>query len=196
MPRLLPPAIFSLLFALACAPAIHAQLAEANATQSDATAQPMPAPAATPAYDVATIKQNKSGSGSWGTNFDNGVYSATNVSLKDLLVDAYEIRKDLISGVPGPIDSVRFDVVAKIVDYDRTAFKKLTDKQQDAMMLPVLADRFKLKARVVPRMLPVYELTVVKGGPKFKTTPADSKQSRGISIRDGKSLTANGAPMP
>lgn len=188
-----------LLLALALSLATAHALAQENPAQIDAKTQPMPTSATQIAYDVVTIKPNKSDNGSWGTDFRNGVYSATNVSLKDLLQDAYDIRKDYIFGVHGPIDSAHFDVTAKIVDYDRAAFKKLTDKQQDALMIPVLADRFRLKAHIQTRMLPVYELVVVKGEPKFKPTPADSKQRSGMSVKSSQSLsslTANGTPMP
>src|ERR1700722_6135174 len=49
-----------------------------------------------PVYDVVSIKLNKSGSGSVNINSNDNRYSAENVSLKDLLENAYGIKKDLI----------------------------------------------------------------------------------------------------
>jgi hypothetical protein len=56
-----------------------------------------------PVYDVVSIKLNKSGSGSVNVHSDDNRYSASNVSLKDLLENAYGIKKDLISGVSGQV---------------------------------------------------------------------------------------------
>ncbi len=95
-------------------------------------------------------------------------YTASNVSLKSLLADAYGIRRDLISGMPKWADDARFDVQAKVVDPDIEALKKLTDAQREAMLAAVLTDRFHVKVHTETKMLPVYDLVVIKGGPKFE----------------------------
>ena len=136
-----------------------------------------------PEYDVVSIRPNKSGSGSVDieTNIDR--YAATNISFKGLLEDAYGIKKELISGVIGPIDSARFDVVAKIIDPDPKVIRKLTNRQRQSMLLPILAERFKLKAHTEIKILPVYELVVIDSGPKFKQTTDGSKHSSGTSVQ-------------
>src|SRR5260370_14169426 len=144
----------------------HAQAGSAPQTGS--------AEAKTPAYDVVSIKPNKSGSGSVDVVTNNDSYSATNISLKKLLENAYDIKEDLISGVPGPIGSARFDIKAKIVEPDPDALKKLSAKQQGVMLLPLLVERFQLKAHTETKTLPVYELIVTKDGPKFKQSAEDS----------------------
>ncbi len=64
------------------------------------------------AYDVVSIKVNKTGGPGSSIGGHNGDYAATNVSLKVLLLNAYDIKEDLISGIPGPLDSARFDILA------------------------------------------------------------------------------------
>ncbi len=150
-----------------------------------------------PAYDVVSIKVNKSGSGSVNINSNDNRYSASNVSLKDLLENAYGIKKDLISGVTGPAASARFDVEAKIVDRDPDAVKKLTGRQYGQMLLPFLVERFQLKAHTETKTLPVFELVVIKDGPKFKQSEDDTHGS-GTSIHgehNGKELTAHNLSM-
>ncbi len=135
-----------------------------------------------PAYDVASIKLNKSGRSGVDIDVDLDLYSAMNISLKQLLENVYNIRQDLISGVTGPVASARFDLMAKILEPDRDALKKLSNAQRRAMLLPVLQDRFQLKAHTETKILPVYELVVVRGGPKFQRSLSDNKQDSGTSV--------------
>lgn len=157
-------------------------------------AQSPPAAAKPPDYDVVTVRINKSASGSVDTDVDNDTYAATNVTLKDLLEQAYDIREDLISGVPSALDSVRFDVRAKIVDPDLAALRKLTDPQRRAMLMPILIGRFHLKAHTVTRTLPVYDLTVLKGGPKFSPSPDQTSQDESTGVHNT-AFTARNMPM-
>jgi uncharacterized protein (TIGR03435 family) len=151
-----------------------------------------------PAYDVVSIKLNKTGSGSVSIHTTNDRYSGINVSVKGLLQDAFDIKEDLIAGVPGPVDSARFDVEAKIVEPDLVAMKKLTGKQRGAMVMPFLVERFQLKAHTEVKILPVYELVVVQGGPKFKPPADDKKHGQHMSIQSNngnREMTAEGVSM-
>jgi uncharacterized protein (TIGR03435 family) len=163
----------------------------AAAAHADATAAKLPV------YDVVSIKPNKSGDNPylWRTGDDS--FTATNISVKSLLEISYGIKQDLISGINGPFDSARFDVIAKIVDPDPALMKKLTDKQRYSMLLPVLGDRFQLKAHTEIKMLPVYELVVIPEGPKFKQSTPNSKEGGGnwgVSNNQG-TITAHNFPI-
>ena len=157
--------------------------------QNSATAQVESAPPKLPVYDVVSIKLNNSGGNGVEIHGRPDYYSAKNIPLKQLLANAYDLREDLISGVTGPIESARFDVTAKIVEPDLDALKKFTPKQRQSMLQPFLIERFHLKAHVEIKTLPVYELTVVPGGPKFKQTAADDKQSPHTDMYGGKGTT-------
>lgn len=130
---------------------------------SPSTTQP-----ATPIYDVVSIVPNKSDSGNWGINSQDATLTATNIPFKALVENAFGIREGLISGISGWADSARYDLKAKIVDPDIPALKKLSDKQRQAMLAQVLTDRFHLKVHNETKTLPVYDLVVLKSGPKFK----------------------------
>lgn len=185
-----------LLLALAIFIAASCASSRAQAPQNAPEAKPAPTAAKLPVYDVVSIKQNKSGSGAWGWNGNADSYTGTNLLVKNLLQAAYDIKPDLISGVTGPIDSARFDVIAKIDDPDPAVMRKLTDKQRQAMLLPFLIERFQLKAHTEIKTLPVYELVVLPDGPKFKQSADDSHQGAGWGIRDNQgTITAHAFPM-
>ena len=131
------------------------------------------ADATLPAYDVVSVKVNKSDSGNMSINSNTSHYSASNVSLKNLVGNAYGMKEFLIFGAPGWANSARFDIEAKMVDPDPEAIKKMTPEQQRSLLQPMLAERFKLKVHTETRTFPVYELVLAKGGPKFKASPPE-----------------------
>ena len=47
------------------------------------------------------------------------------------------------------------------------------------MLLPLLSERFQLKTHIETKILPVYELVVLKGGPKFKPSADQTKHGGG-----------------
>jgi uncharacterized protein (TIGR03435 family) len=152
------------LFATYCA---MSAVAGASAQGSAPTTKPGAGTKA-PAYDVVVIKPNKSDSGMISADIGDDSYSATNVSLKMMMQNAYDTKIDLIFGLTGWADSARFDVQAKIVDTSSEALKKLTPEQRRGMLRTVLEDRFQLKVHKQLEMLPVYELVVAKSGSKLK----------------------------
>jgi uncharacterized protein (TIGR03435 family) len=173
----------SLLLAGSMAVATPSMLGQGDATA--ATAATATADVTVPAFDVVSIKQNKSDSRMVRIMTKSDGYSATNVSLKMLLQGAYGIRQDLISGLPNWADSARYDIDAKVAGSDVDALKKLSPELRGSMLKPVLVDRFKLNVHTETKQLPVYELVVAKGGSKLKeATPGDT-YANGIKGPDG-----------
>jgi bla regulator protein BlaR1 len=122
-----------------------------------------------PAYDVISIHQNTSSSGDSSLDTTDDGIVIENASLPDLIEFAYNIASfDLISGISGPLASARFDIKAKIASRNGDKPVKFTDEQLEAMTIPLLADRFHLRVRLVPKIMTVYEIVVAKGGPRFK----------------------------
>lgn len=157
----------------------------------DATTQP-------PAFEVASIKPNKFGSGSSHSGFDDGRFTATNIQIKTLLqYDAYEIPGPQILGGPGWLGSERFDIEAKVDDTVVNQMKALDREQRNLlkqqMVQQLLADRFKLVVHRETKELPAYALVVAKSGPKL-TASKDTGGSTGTSSNNGK-LTATGVTM-
>jgi len=124
-------------------------------------------------YDVSSITPNKSGDQSWGMGLHSDVFTANNVPLKSIIAFAYDLKEDLIVGLNGPVSSVSFDVTAKILSTGNGPPAKLQDGQLQAMIIPLLADRFHLKAHLESKTVPVYDLVVARGGPKVKLDQSD-----------------------
>jgi uncharacterized protein (TIGR03435 family) len=144
-------------------------------------AQVKPAATPSPRYDAVSIHPNKSGTGSMSINIDDGNFVAENVTLTQLLYDAYQIRSALTTGLPSWADSAHFDIRAKALDADPAALKHLTEKQESALVVGLLEDRFTFKAHLQTKTMPVYDLVVEKDGPKFKphVFPAGADETGG-----------------
>ena len=144
------------------------------------------------AYDVVSVKQNKSGPGMMRIMNQPDRYSMTNVGLKQMIQNAYGLKMpDLISGLPGWADSAAFDIEAK-TDAETVAALKAMPKdqageQQRQMMQAMLADRFKLKVHRETKEVPVYSLVIAKGGFKLKDADPNNTYPDGIKGPDGNS---------
>jgi uncharacterized protein (TIGR03435 family) len=136
-----------------------------------------------PVYDVVSIKPNKTGSGRISIDDGDGHFTASNVSLKTLINIAYDLKEGQLVDLPKWADSARFDIQAKVLEPDKKVFDALTDEQSGAMLQPILTDRFQLKFHHETKVLAVYELVVVKDGPKFKESKisGDQKAANGMS---------------
>ena len=130
-----------------------------------------PAGAQRPQFDVISVKSNKSGTLQGTTVGTRGsTFSAINATVKMLIQAAYVptdgglLPDERIIGGPGWIETERFDVLAKPNGDTRS----IAQSQIASMVQSLLEDRFKLKAHQETRELPVYNLTIAKGGLKIK----------------------------
>src|SRR6185436_10622930 len=75
---------------------------------------PAPEPNPLPQFEVAAVKENKSGQGfiRFGM-LPGGRFTAENVPLRELLRFAYQIQPFQLEGLPGWANSNRFDITAK-----------------------------------------------------------------------------------
>jgi uncharacterized protein (TIGR03435 family) len=92
----------------------------------------------------------------------------------------------LLSGGADWVRSELWDIQAVIPEGVSTAitFDYLNRQapQIDAMLRTLLLDRFKLVLRREPKEVPVYFLTVAKGGPRFNGLPPDNGRGRTFSL--------------
>lgn len=146
-----------------------------------------------PVYDIVSIHQNKTGGDSGSINSTDSSFTAENISLINLLTSAYPIKQDLVFGLPRALQSAQFDITAKISEPAEGKARHLTDEQFRAMLVAMLTDRFHLKAHIETKDLPVYELIVLPGGPKFKSSGSDGTHG-GMEGAPGK-VTGNDFPM-
>jgi uncharacterized protein (TIGR03435 family) len=99
-----------------------------------------------------------------------------NVSLKDVIEQAYRVQDYQISG-PDWLSSERFDIAAKIPD-------GAPKDRIPEMFQALLADRFKLQLHRDTKELPMYDLVVAKNGPKLqKAESATGVTSDGVNGR-------------
>jgi uncharacterized protein (TIGR03435 family) len=133
-----------------------------------------------PSFEVVSIKPNMSGKdgGSMGPRGDE--FFGTNITLRNLLVYAYsppngQLLRPQIIGGPDWTNTDHFDLQAKSGGNARV----LPGEQTKTMLQSLLEDRFQLKAHRETRDLPVYNLVVVKSGPKLSAdqTPPDARQA-------------------
>ena len=191
---------FLLLAAAVVAPMSFAEPVRAqSAAVAAASGTPPAVPAAaapTPAFDVVSVKLSKPGASGSNSDFNKETYTATNVTLKEIIqYDAYEIPGPQILGIPPALERVAFDIQAKI-DPAVYAQMKTQGKEQfylqfQQMVQQLLADRFKLAVHTETRELPVYALTIAKNGPRLQ--PANDPHA-GTSFSSGRAgqLTAKG----
>lgn len=168
--------------------------------------QPGTPPAKVPEFAVTSIKPDKSGTMMVRIMFQPDGFSATNVSLKQLILLTWGVNEDRISGAPSWSEHANYDIEAKVDGADVPALKNLTLDQRREMVRKLLEDRFGLRFHEETKDLPVYALVVAKGGPKLKEAKAgdnypngmklpDSKGGAGMMRFDGKQVTAQGVPI-
>lgn len=135
-----------------------------------------------PAFEVASVKVNRSGAVLSSMAFQPGGFSATNVTVHQLILMAYGLQSTQLAGGPawigspggaagrggGPGDVLRFDVIARAPAKVRPS---------PLMLRTLLAERFRLKAHTEPRDLPLYELVIARGdrrlGPQLRPSTID-----------------------
>jgi uncharacterized protein (TIGR03435 family) len=130
-----------------------------------------------PAFDVVSVKpQPFTGQGSVGVFVRGNTLDAQHISLKDLVMFAYNLRGVQLSGGPAWAErgilnfSELYQVTAKVSADPPPPIEVFRQ-----MLQPVLADRFHLQIHHVQKDLPVYNMVIAKGGPKLKPSPAESK---------------------
>jgi len=139
------------------------------------------------AFDVASIKSNNSGAMGESVRFfpPSGRVTMTNVTVRRLILNAYQLQDQQLSGGPGWIDSEHFDIVA---NSDAT---NLTPQQRWMMVRALLMERFKLKVHSEAREIPVFALVLARsdgrlGSALRKSEAADCTPPRRPKLRPDK----------
>ena len=131
-----------------------------------------------PAFAVATIKKNTTGADAQSMRLQpGGRLVITNQPLRRLILFAYVLQPQQLTGGPAWLDSDRFDIVAQAEgDLSPTPPGGPPGAPQ-LMMQRLLAERFGLAVHTESRELPVYALTVARSdgrlGPRIKPAAVD-----------------------
>jgi uncharacterized protein (TIGR03435 family) len=127
-----------------------------------------------PTFDVASVKPNRTRiRGSVDFSKGGERFTATNMPLGALVVIAYNVTARQLSG-PDEALSERYDIAAKADHPVRAA-------QMLLMLQGLLAERFKMVVHRETKIVPVYALTIGKGGPKLRQS--DPPESDGVAPR-------------
>jgi uncharacterized protein (TIGR03435 family) len=133
-----------------------------------------------PAFDAASVKPNLSGTGGFSMGTSHGRLTATNVPVRTLILKGFHAKEFQVTGGPGWLETERYDVVAK------TENTSIGDNDLWLLLQPLLAERFKLRFHRETKQLPVYSLTVAKGGPKLKPHVGDDEPNMSGRTGSGK----------
>jgi uncharacterized protein (TIGR03435 family) len=154
------------------------------------SAQQTPPSGESYSFEVATLRQNKSGERGGGIRrLPGGRVTVTNMPARALITFAYQLGQYQLIGGPGWLSDDKFDITAKIEgnpDWEGPGSGK-PDPIQVAMRT-LLAERFKLKLHTESRDLDAYALVMVKpgvAGPALKPSPTDCK-ALAEQLRQGK----------
>jgi uncharacterized protein (TIGR03435 family) len=108
-----------------------------------------------PAFDVVSIKPNKSGAPGSETDTLPGRITLINVTPVSLVLRAFGVPRPQILGVPGWATTERYDVVVTVAEG-----RVLNDRDRQPFFQQMLEDRWQLRFHRETRRLRVYSLVV------------------------------------
>jgi uncharacterized protein (TIGR03435 family) len=195
--RLSSPRIIAAVLALVFCALLNASFCQAQSQATDVSA--------TPGYEVASIKPNKSGNNTVMVRSTSDRFSATGVTVRMLIENAYGVHDFQIQGAPEWLSSEKYDIEAKMDSAVAEQLQKLDrDQRQETtkkMMQALLADRFQLKIHNDSKEMSVYALVVAKSGLKMQAAKADDTYPNGFKGPDGHGgagmmfMEGNGGPV-
>jgi len=173
-----------------------------------------------PSYEVIAIHKNKDATQEGGIHEDPDGLRADATSLRSFISEAYgfsfvPLSDQQILGLPSWAKTQWFDVHGKVDAADVEKLKSLTTTEtmmvyvqemasrtttpRMLMLQHLLEDRFHLKVHYEQRVMPVYEMTVAKGGVRMKVAhPADPEYGsiQTSYLQDGSvKLTGENVPL-
>src|SRR5262245_21074052 len=124
-------------------------------------AQAPPGVNAPPAFEVASVKPNKSGTTQANVNMPQNGVNIVNLPLRGIIQLFFVINQpSKLIGIPDWTITERFDITAR-------AAGPVTADERRLMMQALLADRFKLVARREKREVSVLALTLARNDGKL-----------------------------
>jgi uncharacterized protein (TIGR03435 family) len=168
--------LLSVAGALALTVPLIVGLMNAPLIRAQEPAKPVPQLIATsvlPEFEVASIRPSAPDSNLRVDFAPGGKLFITNATLRFLIKIAYDIGDDQLMGGPGWVESKRFDLAATPERPLGGDAKNMAPDQILVFHKPVrlrlqrlLADRFRLELHRESVPMPIFALTIAKGGPK------------------------------
>lgn len=141
-----------------------------SASEKDGITQPKAmAKGSDPDWEIATVKpSDPNDNGHQHILFRGQHVMLLDHTVEEILLISYGVEKSQLAGEPNWVKTERWDVDG-VSDVEGTP--GLPQLQQ--MMRKILAERYGLKLHHEQREMPVYALTVAKGGPKLVPNTSD-----------------------
>jgi uncharacterized protein (TIGR03435 family) len=171
-----------------------------NATPSRAQSEGDNATAIAPLYKTISIKPTKSGiDADRGAKVTPDEVTVANSTAQQLIRNAYDVAEDQIVGAPGWLNSLRYDIDAKVdnsAEGEDTLAGEAARERDGRRLQALLSNRFKLAAHRETRLIPVYELVVAGDGPKLRESDSHHADSplRVIQVESGR-ITGREVPI-
>lgn len=146
-------------------------------------------PAKAPSFEVATIKPSTPEE-RLAVQIQGQRFVTYAASVVDLLKYACSVSGSQIGGGPEWMSSQKFDIVAVPETTGRAS-----SVQYKAMVQQLLADRFRLVSHRAMQELPVYALTVTKGGSRLTPTTREPNSIPAVAFNPAGAFHAGNAGM-
>jgi uncharacterized protein (TIGR03435 family) len=160
--------------------------------------QSQPAASASATFEVATVKQNKSGERGGGIRrLPGGRVAVTNMPARGLITFAYQLGQYQLVGGPAWLDNDRFDMTAKMEG--NPEWEGPGSGKPDPIMLAMrslLAERFKLKLHTESRELDAFALVMVKPGVPGAALKPSTTDCKALAERLRQGGPPPGPPQP
>lgn len=147
--------------------AAHAQPADTSSRFEVVSVRP------SPPLPTGTVKRYFIGKRGGPGSSDPGRMEFRHYTVARLIHDAYGVESFQLSG-PDWLNAEYFDITGKVPD-------GATKAQVPTMIQNLLTDRFQLKLHQEMREMSIYELSVMKGGPKLNPAATDVPRQEGYS---------------
>jgi uncharacterized protein (TIGR03435 family) len=137
-----------------------------------------PASSSVPRFEVVSVKPNRSGD-PHGTAAvqPGGRYAAVNITVSQLISDAYGLQSGQLVGGPDWIRIERVDITATAGGDLQGAVDGSSSSRLQLMLQALLAERFTLVVHRESREQPIYALVLARSdgtlGPKMRASTAD-----------------------
>jgi uncharacterized protein (TIGR03435 family) len=141
------------------------------------------------AFEVASIKPSDPNASGSQSNSDGRLVSMRNWTTHRLLQRAFDVQSYQVTGGPNWLDSLGFDINAKVSESEPVLRGKEGLQRVQMMLQALLRERFQLESHKETRTLPVYHLTASKSG--VKLTASASAEGSSMNSKNGH-LTAEG----
>jgi uncharacterized protein (TIGR03435 family) len=121
-----------------------------------------------PKFEVASVRENTSGSNQVSIGLQpGGRFGASNLPLVILIRSAYRLQDSQLVGAPDWIETTRYDIAAK-AEGDLPPSSPIGPPSLGMVMLQsLLEERFKLRVHREVRELPIYALVAAQSSAKF-----------------------------